>query len=97
MQARQQAQNAKFINALRNATAAIETFGIGHDRYPPNSNRGVVPQGIASYLAPTLDWTVATPVGGPWDWEFDVMSVIAAVAVVEPFADVEQMTEIHRK
>ena len=94
MRARKRAQNAKFINALRIATGAIEQYAIEHSRYPVDANRGVVPQGLANYLGKTSDWTGSTPIGGQWDWNFNVYGVTAAVCVVNPTAGTEQLQEI---
>lgn len=94
MRARQRAQNAKFINALRIASAAIEQYATEHNRYPADANRGVVPTGMANYLGKTTDWTSSTPIGGQWDWNFNVFGVTAAVCVVNPTASAEQLQEI---
>ncbi len=94
MRARQRTQNAKFINALRIATAAIEQYAIEHNGYPVDANKGIIPPGLATYLDPTLDWTAATPIGGEWDWEFKRFGVTAAVSVVGPTVSIEQLEDI---
>jgi len=97
MRARQQAQNTKFMNALRVATGAVEQYAIEHSRYPTDVNRATVPSGMASYLDPTLDWTGKTPIGGQWDWDFDVFGVRAAICVVDPSVGAEQLEQIDSK
>ncbi len=97
MRARQQAQNTKFMNALRVATGAVEQYAIEHSRYPKDVNRATVPSGMASYLDPTLDWTGTTPIGGQWDWDFDVFGVKAAICVVGPSVGTEQLEQIDSK
>ena len=97
LRARQQSQNARFINALRVASDAIELYAVENNAYPPDVNRGVVPPALASYLDQTLNWTGATPIGGRWDWDFEASGVKAAISVVEATADVAQMTEIDSK
>ncbi|HMJ07184.1 MAG TPA: type II secretion system protein [Chthoniobacterales bacterium] len=94
LRARQQAQNAKFINALRVATNAIETYSFEHSAYPPDSTRGIVPPGMETYLDQTLGWNGTTPIGGQWDWDFDVFGIKAAVSVVGTNLNVAQLTEI---
>lgn len=94
MRARQQTQNAKFINALRIATSAIEQYAVEHQRYPADTNRGIVPPGMATYLDQTLNWTGTTPIGGNWDWDFKVFGVTAAVSVINPTVSLEQLEEI---
>ncbi|MFN2477251.1 MAG: type II secretion system protein [Chthoniobacterales bacterium] len=97
MRARQQAQNAKFLNALRIASSAIEQYAAEHQSYPPDVNRGIVPPGMDTYLDQRLNWTGATPIGGQWDWDFNVFGVKAAVSVVSPTASDAQLVEIDAK
>jgi prepilin-type N-terminal cleavage/methylation domain-containing protein len=95
LRARQRAQNAKFINALRIASDAITLYAIENGgKYPADVNRGVVPPGMATYLDQSLDWTGPTPIGGRWDWDFDRHGAKAAVAVVDASATAAQMLEI---
>ncbi len=95
LRARQQAQNAKFINALRVASGALELYAMEHNgAYPPDTNRGVVPPALLQYLDPTLDFTAQTPIGGKWDWDFNVFGTRAAISVVDSRASTEQMTQI---
>ncbi len=94
MRARQRAQNAKFINALRVATGAVEQYAIENSRYPQDVNRGRVPAGMANYLDPTLNWNGETPIGGEWDWDFNVFGVKAAICVVDPAVGTEQLQQI---
>lgn len=98
LRARQRSQNAKFINALRVATDAIDMYATEHpNQYPADVNRGIVPPELASYLDATLNWTGATPIGGNWDWDFNVFNIKASVAVVEPTASLAQLLEIDRE
>ncbi len=97
MRARQQAQNAKFINAVRIATGAIEQYAAEHQTYPVDVNRGIVPPGMDTYLDQSLNWTGTTPIGGQWDWDFNVFGIKAAVSVVSPTASDAQMLEIDTK
>ena len=98
LRARQRSQNSKFINALRVAADAVDTYAAEHGgQYPADRNRGVVPPELATYLDATLDWAGRTPIGGQWDWDFNVFSVKASIAVVTPGVDLEQLTEIDRQ
>ena len=94
LRARQRTQNAKFINALRVASDAISLYAIENGGYPPDVNRGVVPPGLATYLDQSFDWTGATPIGGRWDWDFNISSVTAAVSVVQSSASLRQLRDI---
>jgi type IV pilus assembly protein PilA len=98
LRARERSQNTKFINALRVAMDALDTYAAENaGSYPPDTNRGIVPPTLATYLDPTLNWSGRTPIGGQWDWDFNVFSSKAAISVVAPNADVEQLTEIDRQ
>lgn len=97
LRARQRSQNAKFINALRVGGDAIETYAMEHSAYPADVNRGVVPPGLVSYLDPTFNWTGATPIGGRWDWDFNVSGVKAAISVVEATAGLAQLEAIDQQ
>jgi type IV pilus assembly protein PilA len=98
LRARQRSQNAKFINALRVAADAVDTYAMEHGgQYPADRNRGVVPPELASYLDATLDWTARTPIGGQWDWDFNVFSIKASIAVVTPTVDLAQLIEIDQQ
>lgn len=94
LRARQRSQNTKFINALRVAGGAVETYAMEHSTYPADVNRGVVPPGLASYLDPTMNWAGTTPIGGRWDWDFNTSGVKAAVSVVQSTASAAQLQEI---
>ncbi len=97
LRAREQTQNAKFVNALRVASNAIDLYAMENNVYPPDSNRGVVPPGLAPYLDETLNWTGQTPIGGQWDWDFNVFGFKAAISVVGSGLDLVRMSEIDSK
>ncbi|MEO5722451.1 MAG: type II secretion system protein [Chthoniobacterales bacterium] len=94
LRARNSAQNAKFLNSLRVATGAVETYAIENGRYPADSTRGVIPPGLATYLDASLGWTGTTPIGGQWDWDFNVFGITAAVSVVGATVADERWAEI---
>jgi prepilin-type N-terminal cleavage/methylation domain-containing protein len=97
MRARQQAQNTKFVNALRIAAGAFDTYCMEHSTYPPDVNRGVLPPGMDLYLGPTLDWTEPTPIGGNWDWDSNVFGFGAGVSVIGSNASAAQVLSIDEK
>jgi len=97
LRARQQAQNAKFMNGLRVASGAYELYAMEHSAYPADVNRGVVPTGMETYFDATLDWTKPTPIGGNWDWDYKVFGFTAAVSVVGTTASAQQMADIDAK
>jgi prepilin-type N-terminal cleavage/methylation domain-containing protein len=97
LHARQEAQNAKFMDGLRIASAAFEQYAAEYNAYPPDVSRGVIPSGMSTYFGPTLDWTKPTPIGGNWDWDYKVFGFTAAVSVAGYTASASQMNEIDAK
>jgi prepilin-type N-terminal cleavage/methylation domain-containing protein len=97
LRARQQSQNAKFVNALRVAAGAFDTYCMEHSAYPADVNRAIVPAGMDTYFGPTFDWTKPTPIGGNWDWDANVFGFGAGVSVVEAAADNTQVLSIDEK
>ena len=93
MRSRQFAQNARFENDLRAATAAFEMYSAETNSYPPNSALGVVPTGMGIYLK-GVNWSSMNSVGGRWDWDNNRNGVVAGVAVVLPSSDDLRMTDI---
>lgn len=96
LRARQRAQNTKFINALRVASSAFDTYAIEHGNYPPDVNRGIVPPGMDTYFDHSFDFTALTPIGGRWDWDKDIFGFKAGVSVVDPNALQIQLQEIDK-
>jgi prepilin-type N-terminal cleavage/methylation domain-containing protein len=96
LRARQRAQNTKFINDLRVASGAFDTYAIEHGNYPPDANRGVVPPGMDTYFDHSFDFTALTPIGGRWDWDKDIFGFKAGLSVVDPNALQIQLQEIDK-
>jgi prepilin-type N-terminal cleavage/methylation domain-containing protein len=96
IRARQRAQNTKFINALRVASSAFDTYAIEHNSYPPDVFRGIVPPGMAPYFNSTFDFTQPTPIGGLWDWDKDNFGFKAGLSVVDPNALQIQLQDIDK-
>jgi prepilin-type N-terminal cleavage/methylation domain-containing protein len=68
--ARLRAQNARFVNDLRILTGPVlEQFAIENGDFPPDAAPGIIPTGIAPYMARRVDWEDGTPIGGEWDWD----------------------------
>ncbi len=92
--ARQRAQNARFVNALRITRDAFDLYAAEHSGYPADANRGIPPPGMAEYFGPTLNFAAATPIGGNWDWDAEQFGVKAGISVVDPTAPAEQLAAI---
>jgi prepilin-type N-terminal cleavage/methylation domain-containing protein len=96
IRARQRAQNTKFINELRVASGAFDTYAIEHGNYPPDVNRGIVPPGMDTYFDHSFDFTAVTPIGGRWDWDKDIFGFKAGLSVVDPNALQIQLQDIDK-
>jgi len=94
--ARQSARSAAFINDLRVAGGAFQMYAIENRGYPPNASGGTMPSGMASYLG-NFSWTGNTPIGGRWNWDYNINGYRAGVAVTSVSADIQQLTEIDTK
>ena len=76
----------------------IETYAAEHNGYPIDANRQRRPEpGWSTYLDPTLNWTGPTPIGGQWDWDFNVFGVKAAISVINPTAPASQLLDIDKR
>ncbi len=91
--ARRNAQNNAFANDLRQVRAAAEECMMERSAYPADGFPGAFPPEIAAYLPSGLA-ARDTPVGGQWDWDYQVFGFVAGVSVYAPRADVAQMTEV---
>jgi prepilin-type N-terminal cleavage/methylation domain-containing protein len=92
--ARQRAQNAKLVNALRIAADAFQMYATEHGDYPPDVNRGTVPDGMDLYFGPTFDFAKSTPIGGNWDWDYKQFGFTAGISIIGSGADTTRMSEI---
>jgi type IV pilus assembly protein PilA len=98
MRARDQTREAKFVNVLRIASGAFETYAAEHNgSYPPEAGQGVVPSGMDTYFGPTLDWTQPTPFGGNWDYDYNRFGFTAGITAFGTNATSQQMQEVDAK
>lgn len=82
---RQSAQTSRMVNDFRTFKTAFEVHAFELGYWPDDVNRGVIPPTVEDYLKGE-SFTERTPIGGFWDWDFDIGAVYAAVSVVEPTA-----------
>jgi prepilin-type N-terminal cleavage/methylation domain-containing protein len=98
LRARDQTREAKFVNVLRVASGAFEMYATEHNGgYPPEVGRGIVPAGMDTYFGPSLDWTKPTPLGGNWDWDYNVFGFTAGISAVGTGATRQQMQDVDSK
>jgi hypothetical protein len=70
-------------------------FAMEYGVYPPDANRGVVPDGMDDFLT-KMDFTEPTPLGGLWDWDHEIFGVVAAISVAGYTAEDEQLKRLDK-
>lgn len=93
---RRTSQNAATMNGFRTFSEAFEIYRTDTGWYPVDVNEGVVPPGMADYMASSR-WLERTPIGGQWDWDYQARGVLAAVSVTNPEASADQMEALDRR
>ena len=92
MKAREASQNVRFVGDLRVAVGAFEE-AILTEGHPPDANPAVIPTGMENYLD-RFPWRSETPIGGRWDWDYQVFGYNSGVSVFRPDANVAQLQKI---
>jgi prepilin-type N-terminal cleavage/methylation domain-containing protein len=90
---KKQAENAAFVSNVKLFATAFQLYQIRNGQFPPDVDRGVLPNGMSQYIDPA-DWTGGTPLGGRWDWDANVYGVVAGVSVVEFDRTAAEMAEV---
>lgn len=94
--ARQTIVDNKFTTNLRIATLGFEQYAIFNGRFPGMAGPGVVPPGMGDSLS-KMEWTLATPLGGQWDWMTNAPGLGKAIRIYMPSAPEPRMRQIDRK
>jgi prepilin-type N-terminal cleavage/methylation domain-containing protein len=81
-------QNTRFINDLRIAKGAIDTYVGEHGAYPSDGAGGFPPELGSDFGSET--WTRPTVLGGSWDWDYEQFGVKAGLSVLNPVASTAQ-------
>ncbi|MGJ3242658.1 MAG: type II secretion system protein [Opitutales bacterium] len=82
---RAKSQAYRLANDFRTYANAFEIYALEFGYWPDDEARGVMPDGMDDYMR-THGWTESTPVGGNWDWDFDVKGVYAGISITKPTA-----------
>jgi type II secretory pathway pseudopilin PulG len=80
IRSRDMAQNTKFIVDLRTAAGAFEMYSAENNNYPPSANPGVIPNGMAVYLA-NFPWSSTNSIGSQWLWSPNFQNCTATIQV----------------
>lgn len=80
---RQNSRHSALANDIRTFAQAFETFSHENGAWPADTTNGVVPVEMSNSNS-SIDATAfaaTTPIGGRYDWDYDVFGVVAAVSV----------------
>lgn len=90
------AQNARVASDFRVFSQAFETYALQHGFWPNNSGGGVVPTTPVSMAGDfkTDVWQAVTPIGGRWNWDRGMGSVVAGISISGLTCTDEQLQEI---
>lgn len=88
---RARTQANALANNFRVYSAAFEIYAMETGRWPPDSNRGVIPDGMEGQLP---RFTEPSIVGGRWDWEYNTMGVTAGISLVASNASDKVLTKL---
>ena len=80
MRARIVEQNTRFTNDLRIISGAFEQYSAERYRWPLETGPTMIPPGMEMFLGNRVAFR-GTPVGGAWDWDYNVGGVKAAITV----------------
>jgi type IV pilus assembly protein PilA len=92
---RQAARQTAFINDLRTGRTAFETFALEQGAWPPDGIAGI-PAIMNDVLLPER-WSLPTPIGGFWDWDFNQFGFVAGLSVRNPTVSNSEMQQIDAK
>lgn len=97
---REAAQNAATINDLRIFAGIFDTYQLEEGIWPADTLPGVVPVGLDGYFpgGNTGVFAARTPIGGNYDWDFQVHAgVKAAISVTNSIASAEQLSRLESR
>lgn len=80
MRARTAEQNTQFVNDLRIISGAFEQYSAERYRWPAETAPSTIPVGMDLFLGNRIAFK-GTPIGGAWDWDYNVGGVKAAITV----------------
>ena len=95
VRAREHSLNVRFAADLQVAKGAFTEYSVDHGKYPPDTQPGVVPDGMADYLR-RMEWTKPTTIGGQWDWDNGQFGFKAGVSVYRSTASTAQMVLVDK-
>ncbi len=93
--ARERSMNGRFAADLQVTKAAFTEYSLDNGEYPPDTQPGEVPAGMADYLR-RVEWTKLNTLGGRWDWDNGQFGCKAGVSAYRPTASSAQMLALDK-
>jgi len=81
----------RYLNDVRQFSAAVERYALENGNYPPNGEASVHAS-LRGYVPDKLFG--ASPLGGVWDWDYQQAGFTAAVSVWQFTVSDEQLLDI---
>jgi Tfp pilus assembly protein PilE len=94
--ARRTIRDLQVTTDLRSAANCFEQYAILNGYYPAVTTPGVVPPGMNDLLS-KVNWTVATPLGGQWDWVTNAPGLGKGIRIYMPTATEQSMQRIDQR
>ena len=90
-------QNNTVVNDFRVFSQAFETYATQNGAWPANVGPGVVPAGVSSADFKVSAWLAPTPIGGQWNWDYNIAGFTAGVSISNFTCTDAQLQEIDAK
>lgn len=82
-----------FVSNVKAFAQQFAVYEVQTGSWPADRPPGQTPPEVGLLLDPN-NWGSGTPIGGEWDWDYNVFGVVAAVSVELPDRTPAQMQEI---
>ena len=82
---RMSSRHSALANDFRVFAEAFESYSLEYGQFPADSNIGVIPPGVTA-TSSSLDlnsFAATTPIGGNYDWDYNVFGKFAAISVAD--------------
>jgi prepilin-type N-terminal cleavage/methylation domain-containing protein len=92
---RVKSRNTTVANDLRVFAHAFETYALENGTFPADAEIGIVPPEMVGGTSSldTNTFAATTPIGGNYDWDYNVFGLVAAVSIANATITTEQLTQ----
>lgn len=93
--ASEEARVNTFVSNLKTYGVQLELYYDRFGDWPPDRGPGEFPEELSQQLR-AEPWSSPSPIGGEWDWDFEVFGVTAGLSIYMPAEDDETMQKIDK-